>query len=96
MVIGVKDAAYLIVSNIRVEKVFIISEKNGLYTVKLSSTGGAIRVMAKRLYSTQEEAEAVLKERNGNVVVLDTTDETETSDSHIEDIFHSPHYYGWY
>ena len=96
MVSDNKNAAYLIVSNIRVEKVWIISENNGMFTVKLSSTGGAIRVSTKRLYTTKEEAEAILKERKGDTVAVDTAKETKEFIPEIKEMFHSPHYYGWY
>ena len=94
MVTDVKDTAYLIVSNIRIEKVWILSENNGMYTVKLSSTGGAVRVNKSRLYSTQEEAETVLEGRNGNVPVADTPKKAKSS-GFRSDLFHSPHYLGW-
>ena len=94
MITDIKDTAYLIVSNVRVEKVCILSENNGMYTVKLSSTWGAIRVGKSRLYSTQEEAETVLKERKGNEIVTATPKKAKASGLK-SDLFHSPHYLGW-
>lgn len=88
-----KDTAYLIISNVRAEQVWILSENSGMYTVKLSSTGGAICVKPSRLFATQEEAEALLKRRKGDVI--DIPGKVETPAPQPEEVFHSPHYYGW-
>ena len=94
MITDIRGTAYLIISNVRVEKVWIISENNGVYTVKLISTGGAIRVSKSRLYSTQEEVETVLKDRKGYEPVTATPKKAKSS-GFKSDLFHSPHYLGW-
>ena len=94
MITDIRGTAYLIISNVRVEKVWIISENNGVYTVKLISTGGAIRVNKSRLYSTQEEAETILKERKGDVIIRATPKKAKSSGLRSGS-FHSPHYLGW-
>ncbi len=92
MKFNIKSTAYIIVNNLRVEDVRIVNESNGTYIVKLLSTGGGLRVNESRLYSTKEEAEAILNDRKGNIVI----DVKEPEPVVLQQSnFHSPHYYGW-
>ena len=57
------ETAYIIESNIKVREVWVVSVSGGFYLVRFMDTGGAIRVRGNRLFSSKEEAEAMIPKK---------------------------------
>ena len=57
-----RDKAYFVESNCRVREVQIINNAGGMYLIRFDN-GGGIRVKEHRLYTTKEEADAILPKK---------------------------------
>ncbi len=55
------DTAFIVESNRFIREVEIKSCAGGMYLIKFKDTGGGIKVKEHRLFSTKEDAEALLR-----------------------------------
>ena len=55
------DTAYIVANRIFVKEVTIIKYSGGLYTLRLSDTGGGLKLRENRLFPTKEAAEQSIK-----------------------------------
>lgn len=50
------QTVYIIESGNRVTECIVLNYSGGLYTIRLTETGGAIKLRESRLFSTKEDA----------------------------------------
>ena len=81
------DIVYIIENNKIIKPARVVSRQGEFYTIQLVGSCGAIRLKKHRLYSSEEEAMAVLNGREIDIAGIKQNDDGNSKDVGFVDVY---------